>query len=790
VSASTQNRPGARAAVPAGSGSPRPPDGLAGRLLGALGALVLLGSLLAQWAFDRRPEPDVALSAWELFARTDLALALLALVALAGAVLARRGGALVSAGAAALALLVVARQFLLSDPGRGGRLALLAGLLVLGGAALRVAPAPWRARGTELTRSALGRADALAGRIVASPVLLVAAGALIAWSTFPLTTLQPGGGTDGSWIAALHLAARLGLDFGTEIVFTYGPLGYLTVPRLFFPETATLGFLYVATVHLGLAITLLWAARRSFGLPVALVVVTATLALLREVSPDETTQIGVVSLVFALCVGALREPRVGLSRAWLPLVALGGAVAAAHALVKLNTGVLCGVLIALTALAAAPPGRRLVSGATFAGAFLVALLALWALLDQGFADLPAYLRRSFEVISGYAEYQYTEEEGRGWEYLAAAVVTCVLGATAFAASEGLDRVRRGVVLLLTAGYVFVWFKQGFVRHDGHSLAFFGAALTAGIALGWTVRPRAVAWAGVGVLLVALLAVLRPIPWEVHQPALVRQTVRDLVGQLRDPEPYMAAQREELRRAQGLDAETVALLRGRTTHIFPTEASVAWAQPELRWRPLPVFQGYQAYTDDLDDLNASLLAGRDAPERILRMEEFSPFENPGAVRELFCRYSEIATGEKWQVLARGPNRCGPVRSLGVARVTTEAMVEVPEAPPGEAVLVALRDFTPDPAERLRSLVWKPYDRSLRFDGEESRRVAVQLADEPSLLRVPGGADYSGPFGMDADVDEQVQVALSTPGVLGPARRVQEPVTVEFLAMPVSDQGRRG
>jgi hypothetical protein len=119
-----------------------------------------------------------------------------------------------------------------------------------------------------------------------------------------------------------------------------------------------------------------------------------------------------------------------------------------------------------------------------------------------------------------------------------------------------------------------------------------------------------------------------------------------------------------------------------------------------------------------------------------------------------------------------------------------MVEVPEAPPGTVVLVALRDFTPGPAEKLRSLLWKPYDRSVRLDGEESRRVAVQLADEPSLLRVPSALDYSGPFAMDADVSEQIQVALSSPGIIEAAGPVPKPVTVEFLAMPVTAPAKRG
>ena len=75
------DRAGHRAHAP-----PRPPTPpVAARLIAAAGALALLLSLFAQWGFDRSVVPNVPLSAWEVYARTDVLLAALAILAAAGA---------------------------------------------------------------------------------------------------------------------------------------------------------------------------------------------------------------------------------------------------------------------------------------------------------------------------------------------------------------------------------------------------------------------------------------------------------------------------------------------------------------------------------------------------------------------------------------------------------------------------------------------------------------------------------------------------------------------------------
>ena len=79
----------------------------------------------------------------------------------------------------------------------------------------------------------------------------------------------PEGTPDPSWQLALNHAAEYGLTFGDEVIFTYGPLGFLRVPLVAYDGPAVFAAVYAIYVQLALGLTLVWAARRSFRAPAA-----------------------------------------------------------------------------------------------------------------------------------------------------------------------------------------------------------------------------------------------------------------------------------------------------------------------------------------------------------------------------------------------------------------------------------------------------------------------------------------------------------------------------------------
>ena len=88
-------------------------------------------------------------------------------------------------------------------------------------------------------------------------------------------------------------------------------------------------------------------------------------------------------------------------------------------------------------------------------------------------------------------------------------------------------------------------------------------------------------------------------------------------------------------------------------VDPSEVTVAWAN-DLDWRPLPVFQPYMAWTEDLDRRNAETMASDDGPQRILRQNlnalgRYPAFESPAAMIAMLCTFEALRTTEEWQVL---------------------------------------------------------------------------------------------------------------------------------------------
>ncbi len=107
----------------------------------------------------------------------------------------------------------------------------------------------------------------------AGPALLaVGVGALLVLLTWTPLALAPVGGFDPSGLGALHLGIHDGLSWGRDLIYTYGPLGFLKVPTYWYSDTGTLAVLYAVITRIAL-FTVLWSlGRRSFGWPGAVAV--------------------------------------------------------------------------------------------------------------------------------------------------------------------------------------------------------------------------------------------------------------------------------------------------------------------------------------------------------------------------------------------------------------------------------------------------------------------------------------------------------------------------------------
>jgi hypothetical protein len=622
----------------------------------------------------------------------------------------------------------------------------------------------------------LDRVPARARRSLLNPVVQTALGAfVIAWLTWPVETLVPGHGLDPSWLAGLNMATYQSLNFGQDVIFTYGPLGFLAYPSLYYPTTAAFAGLYVGALQVATAGSLLWAARATFGFFGAALIALAISKMAILALP---TTLLVVPLTFLWCANTIRR---GSGRLFLLVAVGGGLLGALELLIRLNVGI---VVFALCGLTLVMEGeRRLRNLALFFVSAVSSFFVLWLASGQDVRAVPDYLRYSFEIVAGYAGAMAFEDPILKWEYFAAAAVAAVVLYLAWRNTEGWSRPGRMKLLALGVLLAFATFKQGFVRHDVlHSGVWFLTAAVVLVALSWRRDLRAETALGLVCALLALGAA-RATPDQLNPLRSADNAVDQLHTMLTSDRLKVTGEaRAAMRDAYALDEQILLRTRGRTVHIYGSETSVAWAYPEMRWHPLPAFQSYITYTRGLDELNARVLS-TDGAEFVLRGADppidgrnFT-LEAPETMLTLFCRYEEVATISGWQILKRGTNRCGSPRKIGSVQTRVGEHFAVPSAGDRSVVVMRVRDFGTSLWDRFRSLIFRPKGLALNVNDALVFRLVPSTAEGPMIMRIPDGLDYhSYPLSVGA-----TNLAFFDPsGGSGPG----QPLIVDFYEVPVA------
>jgi hypothetical protein len=568
---------------------------------------------------------------------------------------------------------------------------------------------------------------------------------LIAWR---LSFGLPAVGLDGSWIGGLYMAAHDGRDFGTEIVFTYGPLGFLAFPDLWYGDLAALAFVYGAAIYLAFSCTLVWALSRSLGKWGAAAVAFVFLATVPDLE-----QLPLV-LAAAWALAAMQEDRPSFA---MSLLVYGGAtLSAVESLVKLSVGPPV-FLICVIALAGARASRR--RWIAFLGVAMVELLALWLLTGQPLGGLGDYLINGEQIVSGYND-AMALKAGPGWE--APAILLVALGvATGSAFARYRDSRARWCAVGLTGLTAFISFKYGIVRYEPNHLAIaFSTILALWLVIPWRRTRMAIFLAGT--VLVGAVAIYAYPNEPRFDPLDNLSVLGDQAEVLFSPGrrgELSESARTSLQLQYGLDGRTLALLGHERVAIDPWEIGVAWAYG-LNWSPLPVFQNYSAYTSGLDRLNAEAVEDRDGPQLILRenpagidplggsrgFESRHPAWDPPAQNlAVVCNFAPLRTTKSWQVLARTPDRCGPPEFLSSAGGGPGVVVKVPQASPGELIVMQIHGAAVSGLERLRALLWRPRFRFAHLNGGAVTYRIVPGTATDDLMVSPGpGLDSTGVF----------------------------------------------
>jgi hypothetical protein len=566
----------------------------------------------------------------------------------------------------------------------------------------------------------------------------VVVGVLIGLLYVPVWALVPDMGLDPSWRLGLSWAFDLGYDWGTEIAFTYGPLGWTADPMAFARDQVLFALLLhvVATAAALLIADLLAREQLRLSRWPALGVAVAATALSLMSAP--------ATLVLALfgSVAVLVQPRW-----WLVAVAAVSVALLGHQ--KLTEAVLAATVAFVCAFGGL--GWRGALGLTIMA--VASWVGLWLLLGQDPGALVDHVIQSIDVSVGFAAAQARPKAGIMWQHVVAAMLVLLLLAQAFEAGRRRGRRQRACLLAGTAVAGYLMVRAGFTRHDdGHLVLFFGYVIVLGTVLVLGTGRGHRHWLGTAAVVLAFGLMtwvtpgrdwLRPIERAASLRSFER-TVSVLTDD-RSQESLLEGARLSLIDRYGLSPELLEALRGQPVAVDPWDVSAAWAAG-ADWRPVPVFLTINASTPRLDRLAASSLA--DEPRTVLQalpgasIDGRNPgWETPAYRRLLYCDYEEALTSGSWLVLhPAGESRCGQVHPGGTVETEAGEEIAVPRRP--GAVTLATIDLRQPVAKRLLGLLGLPALESIDYGGTSWRWAFGDRAERVMLNDPIGHPTLSG------------------------------------------------
>ena len=576
----------------------------------------------------------------------------------------------------------------------------------------------------------------------ASRIVLFFAGVLLL--TLTCLSLPQGGpplgdDVDSSLGAVLHYAQEHHLQYGTDLVFTYGPLGFLTFFYYFphaFALQVTAHFIVAFIAATGVCLV---ASRLQFIWRWLLVLTFLWVS--SNAWPRDDLIINIGLFCWALLCFIESAKRLILSVCvFVTLAAFGALTKISFLFVGAGSIVLLAVDLFIRGLKPFAFG--------IVGGWIVAFLLGWVISGQDLRHIAAFLANSWAAVQGYNAAMgqpgadIVQNRGLIWSLLSLALLLCWAFAAFDARSEHV-RWRRLLLLVWAAFFMFAMLKHGFVRLDRfHVLVALAFAAVAVLALHVVpVNPGrirclfcALTVAGWLLPIVTLQSLFLP-SWlkSITQPL---RSLTEHTAALATPSAYHKPFDEALeasRRAAQLP-HCRELIGSASVDVFGQHAGYAIFN-DLNYHPRPIFQSYFAANARLESLNEGFFRSRRAPEFVLFGyswfdQKFPALPDGRALVHLLSN-EELVTVENHFLLLK-KKTSDPVQRTFVAQGMVRPSERIDLQPYGDTNLWLEIELRPALAGRARHWLYRPPQiRLAAWEGGTGKLLVRNRAPAPML-----------------------------------------------------------
>ncbi len=425
---------------------------------------------------------------------------------------------------------------------------------------------------------------------------------------------------DSSWAYIIDFAAIQKIPFGTDLVFTYGPLGLIS-SRFMLPDHQLL----FTVVCICFITAFFWGlygytkGKRRYGL---------LLLPLLLANVDLSNAFFFTLPLVILYLSA----KSGDDRAWtFPATVVLAALLGLTPLIKGTMSVPTIVCIGLATIIQLRKGQRRALVLPVVAA--ASTVAAWLCLGQPLGAIGPYFIHQIWIASGYTDAMSSFGDLR--EVRTFLIFACILLATLIIQRRQFDLAKA----FACACVLFVSFKAGFVRHDAHAMiSASGLVLVAFVSV--VDRPTILRCiAGLACLAGAVSIESDYGPADLtfnwtRMTSSIQGSARAVTTLLREPGQF---------RANFEQAKQAIAARFK---LPPTQGSVdlySYDQTMIlasnrEYDPRPVIQSYSAYTPGLASLNDDHLRGENAPKTIFF-----------AITPVDEQYPALEDGRSWPAL---------------------------------------------------------------------------------------------------------------------------------------------
>jgi len=493
-------------------------------------------------------------------------------------------------------------------------------------------------------------------------------------------------GLDPSWMLGLNWVRNIGVQWGNDFIFTYGPLYYFAgcaIPDFFSPKA----FLLI-----------------NFGINLFIAAIKAGVVFLfyrRVNSPYKMYSAIFAGIVMLLCV---RE-HLWIHYLYPELIIMFATMLLCDSYYELCEMVIVQyvkfsffniALILIISLSILYIFRRKYKIAViFAGSYIALSILLWIISGQNIKNLLGYIYTGLQISNGYTSaMNHHFVDSTVFNIFVFAFIT--IGA--FVIILIYFAIKRKsfyfISMLFISPQIFLLFKQSFVRADIHAYSFMGTLPIIVLYLAFvsvllppTTLPSSQKSQLFAINLhkwVITIAII--ITWVSISVTNVRFLPNNNMYQvLRDYVSYEDRTKESKQYIRNYynnyNELTHYINTNEKTDIIPYDISLLYAY-DLNWQPRPVIQSYANYTPALDKLTARHFITEKAPDKLIYSIQaidgrYALFDEPETFRTVLTNYSSIADNDTYLILEK-KQQVKPVTMKEIHSVTvkTGEIIEVP------------------------------------------------------------------------------------------------------------------